>query len=185
MMAFVRKISLNLSANPRIRRMLAAGHERYASLQPREQRVLLVAAVLLPLLVFVFGIWLPLRDRARQLEASMPDYSARLVEARRLVVEAGKNGGKTPARGDLLSMVERQSRAAGIRQFITRIKPQPAASGVNRVLLQLRKAPYAKVVRFLSGMAGVGVSVSRVKLSDVAHNGLVDVDAAFMQRLRR
>ena len=184
-MAAARKKSPRLSANPRIRRMLAVGHERYASLQPREQRVLLVAAVLLPLLVFVFGVWLPLRDRVRALEASLPHDSARLLEVQMLAVEAGKHSGKSPARGDLPSMVERQSRAAGIRTFITRIKPRPAASGVQRVAVQLRKAPYAGVVRFLSGMAALGVSVPRVKLADVARNGLVDADVLFRRQVNR
>jgi len=165
--------------HPLIVRAQGEVRERYSALQAREQRIVLIAVVLLPLMVIVFGFWLPLRDRVQALETGMPGFEAQLAEAQQLAARAGKNGGKAVVRGDLLSVVEQQARAAKVRRFITRIKPMPG-TGHQRVLVQLRKARYADVVQFLANMASQGVSSSRVKLTDVGkRNGLVDVDVSF------
>jgi len=155
---------------------------RYQQLQQREQRLLLATAIVLPLLILVFGVWLPLRDEAAAIRAAMPALQAQLAEANLLagkVTAGGTAGGaKTAAQGDLLTRVDTAARTGNIRQFITRIKPQPGLSGQS-VLVQLRKAPYADSVRFLAAMAGQGVGSERAKLSDVEANGLVDVDITF------
>ncbi|MDQ6986929.1 MAG: type II secretion system protein GspM [Mariprofundaceae bacterium] len=167
-------------SNPLVVRVQGEVRERYSALQAREQRIVLIAAVLLPLMVIVFGFWLPLRDRVQVLEASVPGFETQLSEAQQLAVRAGKNAGKAVARGDLLSTVEQQARAAKVRRFITRIKPMPGTNH-QRVLVQLRKARYADVVQFLAKMAGQGVSSSRVKISNAGpRNGLVDVDVSFL-----
>lgn len=155
---------------------------RYRQLQQREQRLLLGTGMVLPLLVLVFGLWLPLRDEADAMHAAMPDLQAQLAEANMLagkVTAGGSAGGaKTAAQGDLLTRVDTVARSSNIRQFITRIKPQPGLSGQS-VLVQLRKLPYADAVRFLAGMAGQGVNCERARLSDVEANGLVDMDITF------
>ncbi len=165
--------------NPLVARVQVEVRDRYALLQPREQRIALVAAILLPLIIMVFGFWLPLRDRIQSLEAGMPEFTAQLAEAQQLAARAEKNGGATVAHGDLLSIVEQQARATKVRRFITRIKPMPG-TGNQRVLVQLRKARYADVVNFFVQMAGQGVTGSRVKLTAVGQrNGLVDVNVSF------
>ncbi|MDX8392795.1 MAG: type II secretion system protein GspM [Mariprofundaceae bacterium] len=168
-----------LLSKPLVARVQGEVRDRYSALQAREQRMVLIAAILLPLLVIVFGFWLPLRDRIQMLETSIPGLETQLVEAQRLATRAGENKGEAMARGDLLSVVEQQARASNVRRFITRIKPMPG-TGEQRVLVQLRKASYADVVQFLAKMAGQGVNSSRVKLTDVEkRNGLVDVDVSF------
>jgi len=154
---------------------------RYQQLQTREQRLLLGTAALLPLLILVFGLWLPMRDEAAAMRAAMPALEAQLAEAGILADKVAKGGVKTAAQGDLLSQLDTAARSSNVRQFITRIKPQPGLSGQS-VLVQLRKAPYADMVRFLGQMAGLGVHTARAKLSDVEANGLVDVDITFTSR---
>ncbi|OIO69518.1 MAG: hypothetical protein AUJ58_05615 [Zetaproteobacteria bacterium CG1_02_55_237] len=150
----------------------------YQHLQQREQRLVLGTSVILPLLIVVFGMWLPLRDEAMQISSTMPELQAQLLEAQLLADKVAKGGVKSAAQGDLLTVVDTAARGSNIRQFITRIKPQLGVSGQS-VLVQLRKAPYADTVRFFTQMANQGVSTERAKLSDVEANGLVDVDITF------
>jgi len=154
---------------------------RYAALQTREQRIVIGAAILLPLMIVVFGFWLPMRDRVRQLQSSMPEFAGQLAEAEQLAAQVTENTGAKATPGDVLSVVEQQARASGVRRFITRIKPLPG-TGNQRVLVQLRKASYADVVQFFAKMAEQGIVTKRVKLSDAGnHHGIVDVDVTFSQ----
>lgn len=153
----------------------------YRQLQDREQRLLLAAAIALPLLVLVFGLWLPLRDEADAIRARMPELQAQLSEARMLADKVARDGVNAEAQGDLLARVDAAARGSNVRQFVTRIKPQPGLEGQS-VLVQLRKAPYADTVRFFSQMAGSGARTDRAKLTDVEANGLVDVDITFASR---
>jgi len=150
----------------------------YQRLQQREQRLVLATSVALPLLIIVFGLWLPLHDDAKQIRSVMPELQAQLSEAQLLADKVVKGGVKSAAQSDLLTVVDAAARGSNIRQFITRIKPQPGTSGQS-VLVQLRKAPYNDTVRFFSQMANQGVATERAKLSDVEANGLVDVDITF------
>jgi len=168
-----------LSSHPIVARVQGEIANRYSALQAREQRIVLVASILLPLMIVVFGFWLPMRDRVQQLQATMPEFAMQLAEAEQLAARAGKNGGAKTVPGDLLSVVEQQARASKVRRFITRIKPLPGTAN-QRVLVQLRKATYADVVQFFANMAEQGVVSRRVKLSDAGkRNGIVDVDVAF------
>jgi len=147
----------------------------YQHLQQREQHLVMLAAVIIPLLVFVFGLWLPLRDEAQSIRSAMPGLQAQLAEAQLLAGRVAKGGASAADQDDLLTVVDAVARSSHIRRFITRIKPQPGVRG-QRVLLQLRKAPYANVVRFLAQMASSGVSTERARLNDVDGKGLVDAD---------
>lgn len=153
----------------------------YQRLQTREQRLLLGSAIVLPLLLLVFGLWLPLRDKATAIEAAMPALQAELAEAQQLAARVQKGEGKPAAQGDLLTRVDAAARASNVRQFITRIKPQPMATG-QVALVQLRKAPYADTVRFFGQLAGQGVATDQARISDVQANGLVDVDITLSSR---
>jgi len=151
---------------------------RYQQLQQRERRLVMGAAVVLPLLIVVFGLWLPLRDKAAAINAAMPELQAQLAEAKSLAARVAKGGVAKAAQGDLLSVVDAAARASNIRQFITRIKPQPMGNGQS-ALLQLRKAPYADAVRFFGQVASQGIATERARITDVSGNGLVDVDITF------
>ena len=120
----------------------------YQQLQVREQRLLLAMLIVLPVLIFVFALWLPLRDDAASIRSALPALQADLAEARLLAGKVAAGGVKMEAAGDLLTQVDAAARGSNIRQFITRIKPQPGFSG-QAVLVQLRKSPYADTVRFI------------------------------------
>jgi len=153
----------------------------YQQLQTREQRLVLATLVVLPVLIFVFGLWLPLRDDAAAIRSALPALQAELTEAQLLAGKVAAGGVQTGVAGDLLTQVDAAARGSNIRQFITRIKPQPGLSG-QAVLVQLRKSPYADTVRFFNRMADQGVSTQRAKLSDADIAGLVNVDITFASK---
>jgi len=153
----------------------------YRQLQLREQRLVLGTLIGLPVLIFVFGLWLPLRDDAAAIRLALPALQAELAEAQLLAGKVASSGVQTAVKGDLLTQVDAAARGSNIRQFIIRIKPQPGLSGQS-VLVQLRKSPYADTVRFFSRMAENGVSTQRAKLSEAGTAGLVDVDVTFASK---
>jgi len=151
---------------------------RYQRLARREQRLLLASAIVLPLLILVFGLWLPMRDDASAIRASLPALQGQLAEAQALANRVATAGPVSGVQADLLSTVDGAARSSRVRQYITRIKPQVETSG-QRVLVQLRKAPYADLVRFFALMAEKGIASERMRMTDVSGNGLVDVDITF------
>jgi len=54
---------------------------RYQQLESREQHLVLIAAVLLPLMLIVFGWLLPLQDRQKALRAELAQVQAQAAEA--------------------------------------------------------------------------------------------------------
>jgi len=152
---------------------------RYQQLVPREQRLLLAAAVLLPLMVLWFGIVLPLHDRQQALQADLVVLQQQAGEAQYLATQAGKqgNGDKAAQPVNLLASVEQLARQLQLREFMTRIRPQPAAEGVQRLMLELKDAPYERVIRFSHALANENLELYSMKIQIGAAGGLVHVQA--------
>ena len=72
--------------------------QRYQRLQPREQRLLQAAALLLPVLAVVFGMALPLHDRLARLRADIGALAIQAGDANALADQLRARGGKAPER---------------------------------------------------------------------------------------
>ena len=152
---------------------------RIERLAPRERRLLALVAMLLPALIFIFGIWLPVRDSIAELEHALPAQRAALAEAKTLAgkLSARKAGGQIRAKKlDVLEVVQRAAKETGVRQHITRIKPEPDAGGGQRLLVRVHLAPYPKLVRFLGALARAGAPLNRARLLATDKPGIVDGD---------
>lgn len=153
---------------------------RYRRLSPREQRLLIFTAIALPVLLFIFGVWLPVTDRIHALRDAMPALQDQLREAQTLadsLQQAGKQGGrKTSGKQNALTQVEQAAKGSGVRQYITRIKPQPGMSGGQRLLIRMHQAPYPNLVKFLFRLAKDGLTLGRAKILASDKPGLLDVE---------
>ncbi len=149
---------------------------RYQRLLPREQRLLIFTAIGLPILLFVYGIWLPMEDTIHTLRDAMPTLQGQLREAQTLADRLQQEGHKPAGRRNALAMVEQIAKASGVRQHITRIKPQPGMGGGGRLLIRMHQAPYPKLVKFMGLLAKDGMALGRVKLLAGGKPGLLDVD---------
>jgi len=136
---------------------------RYHDLQPREQQLVVAAALLLPLIILLFGLLLPAQD-ARNAQA------ARLVALQNQLKTANQLADKLeqtvdiPVPTNVLAAVEKLARAHAVRSFMTRIKPQTDLSGHQKLLLQMKQAPFAKVVHFIDGVTKRGLVIDQIKL---------------------
>jgi len=144
----------------------------YQSLAVREQRILWIAAIILPIIIFIFAIALPLSDaREGKLEA-LSKLTAQAFEAERLAVRLQKN---SPAKSHASPMTTADAIAKDVKisQFVTRMIPQIGGGGGQRLLIQLRSAPYRKAVVFLDRLSQEGLSLQSVKMQRAEASGMI------------
>jgi len=155
----------------------------YQKLEIREQRLVLAAGVLLPLMLIMFGLMLPLNDRQESLRSELSLIQAQATEAERLALfltehSAESKGNNGAASGNLLSRVERLARQTKVRGFMTRIKPQPSLQGDKQSLMvKIKNVPYDKVLGFIHALASQNVGLSSLKIQAATSAGLVHVNA--------
>lgn len=151
---------------------------RWHGLAERERRVLAAAAVLLPLMLLVFGVLLPLHDAHRRLQADAAAMERMAVEAERLAERILARGdAATAPRRNLMAMVESLARETGVRAAMSRIRPQPAAGGGQRLLVEFRDAPYAALVRFVDRLARGSADLVEMRVQRASTSGRVHARA--------
>ncbi len=157
-------------------RVRDAAIEFYAGREPREQRLLRLAAIVLPLALLVFGVLLPLADEREALRQALVAIEEQAAEAERLA-EQVRHGGHVE--GGLLASVERLARRTGVRDAMTRIRPQPASGG-ERLFLELRNAGYRRVLAFVEALGKAGLGLDSLRLTRAEEPGKVHVQAVIL-----
>jgi type II secretory pathway component PulM len=154
---------------------------RYRGLQVREQQLILTAAILLPFIILIFGIFLPLQDQQKILKAELAALQQQAAEAERLadhlmaVDLQYKNSGKPV---NLMTMVEQLARQGKVRKFMTRIRPQPSVDNKSQsLMLQLKNVPYKTAISFVDAIAREQLGLSSIKIQGGNSSGLVHLQA--------
>jgi len=147
---------------------------RYQALEQREQRLLSLTAVFVAVMVLVFVIILPIQDQRQEMQVYTSEMFKQASEAAHLA-ELLKQGGKAKTSTNLMADVDRLAREKKVRQFMKRIRPQPGADGKKTLLIQMKDAPYASVVSFMSALTEYGLSMPQVKLQAADSAGSVHV----------
>jgi len=154
---------------------------RYQQLESREQKIVLAAAVLLPLMMIVFGLMLPLQDRQRALQQELSVVQGQSAEADQLAAYLMKHGaqsGLSKRTESLLSTVEQIARQTHVRRFMTRIKPQVSpGGGAQRLMLRIKDAPYDAMLRFVQALAKRELGLKSLKFQAAKTPGYVHVNA--------
>jgi len=154
---------------------------RYQQLESREQRIVLIAAVVLPLMLIVFGWLLPLQDRQQALHAELAQVQARAAEAeelaRYLQLHAAEQKRGGAASENLLSLVERMARQTQVRSFMTRIKPSQSPGGHEQLMVSMKNAPYDATLRFIHALASRHLGLKTLKLQAADAPGHIHVRA--------
>lgn len=149
---------------------------RFQALAQREQKMVLTAAIIVPLIILIFGVLLPIHD-ARKLQSDQVALLARqAVEAGQLAQLIGLGAGKQFS-GSLLSSVDKTAVGSGVKKYMTHIRPQPEANGSQRLTLQLRDAPYQEAVNFLLKLNELGMAMESVQIRAAKTSGLVNLQA--------
>lgn len=142
---------------------LAPLQQRWAQLQPREQRVLTIAGVLLVLLLLVYGLWLPSRLAAQKAESSYAGNRALLLQLQQQGPAPGSNTGSG---GSLLRTAS--DAAARINLGLTRIEPE----GDGRVRVWMEKADFNTVAAWLASLSAQGVKIDEAQVEKQSDGGV-------------
>ncbi len=154
---------------------------RYQQLESREQRIVLAAAVLLPLMFIVFGLLLPLQDSQKALRAELTQIQAQAAEAAKLALYLSQHADERKSAGatseNLLTVVERMARQTQVRHFMTRIKPNTSPDGHEQLMVRMKDAPYDAMLRFIHALAEHHLGLNTLKLQAADAPGYVHVRA--------
>jgi len=152
---------------------------RYHALSEREQRTVLIAAVLLPFIVLVFGVVLPMLDANKAYKAELSRLSTQVAEANHLadlLASQPRSATTRPNNNNMLGQVDNIARQAGVRDFMTRLRPQQVLGDKQRLHAQLKQVPYQKFTRFITMLEKQGYRISQLKIQ-AAGKGIVHAQA--------
>jgi general secretion pathway protein M len=137
-------------------------HQRWALLQPREQRALGIAGGVVALLILVYGLWLPSRHAAQKAQTN---YEARRTLLQQLQARSGP-AAATGQGGSLLRVAS--DTAAASQLALSRIEPE----GDGGVRVWLDKADFNAVAAWLAALAAQGVKVEEAQIEKQVEGGV-------------
>lgn len=151
----------------------------YGGLQPREQRVVAVGAVVMAVLILVLGILMPLQlavsGAARRNDGKREDLvwmQANAAEIRAAQDRLPAVAGEAP-----VVIVDRAGRAAGLTDSLG--GTQPNGTGVR---VQLEGAPFDAVVVWIAALdERYGLALESITVDRTAKPGLVNASVTFSQ----
>ena len=151
----------------------------YAGLQEREQRVVLIGAIALGLIVLVGGILLPMQSAVSGAVKAAATKREDLVWMRAHELEIRSS---TPPPADTgeapVVLVDRVGREAGLGGALRGTQPNPTGG----VRVQLEAAPFNAVVTWLDSLdRRYGVAIESITLDRSAAPGIVNANISFSQ----
>jgi len=154
---------------------------RYQQLEAREQKLALFAAVILPLIITLFGVMLPLQDRqiALQQELKLAQNKAAKAESLANYLTTHAADLKSNSRSkSLLTTVDQLARQTKVRSFMTRIKPQASLNdGAQSLMLGMKSVPYDAMLRFIHALAQHGLALKQMTFQAAKTPGHVHINA--------
>lgn len=152
----------------------AALRERYAALQPREQQILLVGAVVVVLAIGYLAIWEPAVTARQHATLALADTRDTAVRIERLQASTGSHTQKTivGTNQSLLATVDQASKASSIGTPPSRLQPD----GDTRVRVWFENVPFNAMVEWLHTLqTRYGIRVENAEFTRKDKPGQVDV----------
>jgi general secretion pathway protein M len=151
----------------------------YAGLQPREQRVVLVGAIVLGVIVLIGGILLPLQSAVSN---AMQGREARRDDLAWMRINAAEVRAASallpPETGEApVVVVDRVGREAGLASALR--GTQPSATGVR---VQLEAAPFDTMITWLETLdRRYGLAIESITVDRNGAPGMVNASITFSQ----
>ena len=146
---------------------------RWDGLQPREQHILRLGAILLGLLLVYLFIIDPVysgRDEAEQrMRSAREAYS--VAQRQALDLKAASTNPGTTASGSLLTRVESSAEQQGLRDALERMQP----SGEDQIQVSLEGASYDQLIKWLGDLNQQGIRAQRVDIQPDRTSDLLGV----------
>ncbi|RLL50171.1 hypothetical protein D8Y20_12100 [Mariprofundus sp. EBB-1] len=154
---------------------------RYQQLENREQKLVLIATIALPLIIIVFGVMIPLHDRQLTLQKELSIATNQAAKANQLASYLTAHATDLKANNNtesLLSLVDQLARQTNIRTFMTRIKPLTSLNGGSqKLMLSIKNVPYDSMLRFIHALAKRDLGLKQLKFQTAGKPGYVHVQA--------
>jgi general secretion pathway protein M len=147
-----------------MRQLLEQLYARWRTLQPRERMVLGGGGTLALIMLSYSLLWAPLQLDLSHLRTAVPRERAQLIKMRAQVREIATLRARAPAAGNssnLLSTLERSAQEHKLRQYITRMEPDP----VNGVRVSLDAVTFNALLQWLADLqkqAGVRADTATI-----------------------
>lgn len=151
---------------------------RYAALQPREQLIVKVGAVILPCIILLFGIILPLQDKQSMLQGNVTALLKQAHEAELLATTLQQHTvqtGPKPATGSLLSQMDVLASDLGLRSHVTQMRPQSSMDGKPRLRVLMKSIRYEEAADLLLAIDRTGLTVQQMKMQKAKKSAYVQL----------
>jgi hypothetical protein len=122
-----------------------------------------------------------LQDHQKALKAELVVLQQQTEEAERLeerleAMDLQHQNGGNPL--NLMTTVEQLARQGKVREFMTRIRPQPSLDSKSQsLMLQLKNVPYKMAISFIDAIAREQLGLSSIKIQAGNSSGLVHLQA--------
>ena len=151
----------------------------YGGLQPREQRVVAVGAVVVAVLILLLGILMPLQSAvsgaARRNDGKRDDLA--WMQANAAEIHAAQNRLPADTGEAPVVTVDRAGREAGLTDALR--STQPNGTGVH---VQLEGAPFDAMVVWIAALdERYGLALESITVDRTAKPGLVNASVTFSQ----
>jgi general secretion pathway protein M len=145
--------------------------DKYAALSAREQRMLLIGALAVALII-VFGILLPLDRSVAKAQQRLQKKREDLVWMQSVAPELAQTAPPPAATGEsLLLIVDRSARESGLAKSLAGSEP----GGTGSLAVRLEKAPFDTLVAWLARLSQQnGVTVESATVEKAGTPGLVN-----------
>lgn len=148
-----------------------------ASLEQREQRLVIAGAVLATIMILYLAIWSPLSSSVENLRVTTRDQETTLVWMRQAAQQVkklrGSSRGAKPASGQsLLTLVDSTAKAGRLGTAVKRVQPD----GEQKVRVWMEAASFDDVIRWLvllESRHGIGIESTVFEVKE--NPGRVDV----------
>lgn len=123
----------------------------WEGLETRERRTLLLGAIALAIICYIFVIWLPAHRQADALQARVAEQRALLAWMQQAAVEAqalqaaGANPTAAAGGQSLFSLVDQSARQAGLASALRQVEP----SGEHSVRVNFQQASFDALLGWL------------------------------------
>ena len=149
---------------------------RYEVLAEREQRLLLFAAIVLPLMLLIFGLVLPVQDALHAKQHALAQMQTQAEEAEQLANRVQQQGSQVRVSGSIMTIVDQVARAQKVRSFISSMRPQLGGDH-PQLWIRMQKVPYDQALGFYRALNAQGIQIVQIKWQRTQHDGIVQVQA--------